>query len=80
MNSKLTLSISKAVTEKAKKYARKRKTSLSKLVENQLAKLTAEDTEDEISPLVKSLSGVISPKAAGDYKKGYAIFLKKKYS
>lgn len=80
MNSKLTLSISKAVTEKAKKYARKRRTSLSKLVENQLAKLTADDTEDEISPLVKSLSGVISPKAASNYKKGYASFLKKKYS
>ena len=80
MNTKLTLSISKAVTERAKKYAYKRKTSLSKLVENQLAKLTAGETDDEISPLVKSLSGVISPGAASNYKKGYAGFLKKKYS
>jgi hypothetical protein len=79
MNSKLTLSISKAVTDKAKKYARKKRTSLSKLVENQLAKLTTMDKEDEISPLVKSISGVITLKKAGNYKKGYTNFLKNKY-
>ena len=79
MNSKLTLSISKAVTDKAKKYARKKRTSLSKLVENQLAKLTTMDKEDEISPLVKSLSGVISVPVTRESKKGYADFLKNKY-
>ena len=79
MNTKLTLSISKAVTERAKKYARKKRTSLSKLVENQLAKLTVADTKDEISPLVKSISGVISAKRAGGYKKSYTVFLKNKY-
>jgi hypothetical protein len=79
MNTKLTLSINKAVTERAKKYASKKKTSLSKLVENQLVKLTSMEKEDDISPLVKSLSGVISVKAATDNKKSYADFLKKKY-
>ena len=79
MNSKLTLSISKTVSDRAKKYARKKRTSLSKLVENQLAKLTSLDKEDEISPLVKSISGVITLKQAGNYKKGYAGFLKNKY-
>lgn len=79
MNSKLTLSISKTVSDRAKKYARKKKTSLSKLVENQLAKLITTDKEDDISPLVKSISGVITLKAAGDNKNGYTDFLKNKY-
>ncbi len=79
MNTKLTLSISKSVTERAKKYARRKKTSLSKLVETQLAKLTLDDSQEEISPLVKSLSGIVSEKKAASAKSGYATFLKKKY-
>ncbi len=78
MNTKLTLSINKAVTERAKKYARRKKTSLSKLVENQLDKLTTEEKEENVTPLVKSLSGVIITEAA-DKKKDYIKFLKKKY-
>lgn len=79
MNTKLTLSINKAVSDKAKKYARRKKTSLSKLIENQLVKLTGDNNDKEISPLVKSLSGVISDKATVLSGNGYAIFLKKKY-
>jgi Family of unknown function (DUF6364) len=60
MGVKLTLSLDKRTIEQAKKYARRKNTSLSKLIENFLAKVTATDKEDiEISPLVKSLSGVI---------------------
>jgi hypothetical protein len=79
MNTKLTLSINKAVTEKAKKYARRKKTSLSKLVENQLDKLTTGEKTGDITPLVKSLSGVISTEKIGTKKNEYAQFLKKKY-
>lgn len=79
MNTKLTLSINKAITEKAKKYARRKKTSLSKLIENQLAKLTGDNRNEVISPLVKSLSGVVSDKAGNISRNGYAGFLKKKY-
>jgi hypothetical protein len=79
MNTKLTLSINKAVTEKAKKYARRKKTSLSKLVENQLDKLTTGEKTGDITPLVKSLSGVISTEKIGTEKNEYAQFLKKKY-
>lgn len=79
MNTKLTLSINKAITERAKKYASRKKTSLSKLVENQLDKLTANERKDDITPLVKSLSGVISSDKVINRKKEYAQFLKKKY-
>jgi hypothetical protein len=78
MNTKLTLSINRVITEKAKKYARRKKTSLSKLIENQLAKLTGSDSDTDISPLVKSLSGVVSDKPATDSSK-YAGYLKNKY-
>lgn len=79
MNTKLTLSLNKTITERAKKYARQKKTSLSKLVENQLAKLTGTEESGQISPLVKSLSGVVSEKVAKKAAKGYSSFLKKKY-
>lgn len=79
MNTKLTLSINKSITEKAKKYARRKKTSLSKLIENHLDKLTTSEKESEISPLVKSLSGVIPSKAVKESKSAYTSFLKKKY-
>lgn len=79
MNTKLTLSINKAITDRAKKYASRKKTSLSKLIENQLDKLTASEKKDDITPLVKSLSGVISSEKALNRKKEYAQFLNKKY-
>jgi Family of unknown function (DUF6364) len=79
MDTKLTLSLDKKIIEQAKKYARRKNTSLSKLIENFLAKVTATDKEDiEISPLVKSLSGVIKVKDA-DYRKGYTDYLAEKY-
>ena len=66
-------------TTKDKSQQRCKKTSLSKLVENQLAKLTGAEEEVEISPLVKSISGVVSENAANRARKGYGSFLKKKY-
>jgi hypothetical protein len=79
MDSKLTLSLDKKTIEQAKKYARRKNTSLSKLIENFLAKVTASDKEDVmISPLVKSLSGIIKVKDT-DHKKGYVDHLAEKY-
>ena len=80
MEAKLTLKVKQAVIKQAKRYAQKRKTSISKLVENYLQKLT--DPKDEltgqkITPLVKSLSGVI--KDSESHKESYADFLLKKY-
>lgn len=49
--------------EKGKAYARKKRTSLSKLVEKYIDQIVKEPIdEDEISPLVKSLSGVLKIK------------------
>ena len=80
MNTKLTLNIDEHVIEEAKFYAKKNSVSLSKLIENYLLSLTKRNTEEtKISPLVESLTGVISLESA-DYKKEYSDYLSKKYS
>jgi hypothetical protein len=81
MDTKLTLSLDKEVIEAAKAYARSRNTSLSNLVENYLASVTTQKNvlPDDISPLVKSLSGVLKPDHKAEPKKQYADYLAKKY-
>jgi hypothetical protein len=82
MDTKLTLKLDQDIIEKAKGYAKSRKTSVSRLIENFLQKLTSEDQEDkkeEITPLVKSLSGIINLPSDYDHKKDYADHLSKKY-
>ncbi|MBI3220252.1 MAG: hypothetical protein HYZ44_12135 [Bacteroidetes bacterium] len=76
METKLTLRLKKKTIEKGKGFAKKRKTSLSKMIENYLEKITQTD-EEEITPLVKSLSGVL--KDTSNHHKGYAEYLEKKY-
>ena len=80
MNTKLTLNIDENVIEEAKFYAKNNSVSLSKLIENYLLSLTKRNTEKtKISPLVESLTGVISLES-DDYKKEYSDYLSKKYS
>ena len=80
MNTKLTLNLEQTIIEKAKNYAKIHKTSLSKLIENYLQKVTTDNEEkDKITPLVKSLSGIISLPKDYDHKKAYTDFLIDKY-
>jgi hypothetical protein len=60
---RLTLILDKGIIEEAKSYAKENKVSLSKLIENYLSSLTkTPDRKDiKISPLVESLTGIISP-------------------
>ena len=82
MDAKLTLSVDETVIKKAKAFAKKNRTSLSQLFENYLTNLTSKEKHsetEEISPLVKSLSGVLKLPADFDYKKDRTKFLEKKY-
>ncbi len=81
MDTKLTLKLKQDIIEKAKRYARHRNTSLSRLIENYLHKITDDnDKPEKITPLVKSLSGIIDLPADYNHKKsGYADFLSNKY-
>jgi hypothetical protein len=81
MDTKLTLSIDKSIIEEAKKYARKRNTSLSNLIENYLVSVTekSKGETNEITPLVKSLSGVLKLDNQAKHKKMYGDYLANKY-
>ena len=78
MNAKLTLKLNAAVISRAKDYAKRRKTSLSKLVESYLDAITGEEEEVLITPLVKRLSGVLELPEDFDYRKERMEELQKK--
>lgn len=80
METKLTLRLDKEVIVRAKDYAQNHKISLSKMVESYLDSVTKKKSKDiEITPLVKSLSGVIKLPRDFDYKKEYTDYLAEKY-
>lgn len=80
MDTKLTLKLDQEVIEKAKFYAKKQRTSLSRLIENYLVEITSEEPSDEeITPLVRSLSGIIDLPENTDPQQGYTDYLANKY-
>ena len=80
MDTKLTIKLSKRVIDEAKDYAKNHRTSLSRMIENYLDTITKKEIQDyEITPLVKSLSGVITLPNDFDYKDDYAKFVNEKY-
>ena len=80
MDSKLTLKLDESVIEKAKSYAKKKNTSLSKLIESYLGLLIEPKEDQKITPLVKSLSGAVKLPKNYDYKKEIKKHLLNKYS
>ncbi len=80
MDKKLTLSLDKAIIERAKNYAKSNNISLSKLIESYLTTLTKRKRNStEITPLVESLSGVITLDEDFDIKDAYTDYLIEKY-
>jgi hypothetical protein len=80
MDTKLTLKLEQSVIEKAKGYAKRQRTSLSRLIENYLINITGEELEEEkITPLVKSLSGIIELPDNYNPKSDYSAYLANKY-
>ena len=84
MNTKLTLTIDKSVIEQAKIYASKQGRSLSSMIENYLKAVTKNegkiDNKEELSPLVKSLTGSIKLPKDFDYKKAISDAVNEKYN
>ncbi|APZ46567.1 hypothetical protein BW723_09815 [Polaribacter reichenbachii] len=80
MDKKLTLSLDKTIIESAKNYAKSNNISLSKLIESYLKTLTKRKVQaTEITPLVESLSGVISLDKDFEVKDDYTDYLIEKY-
>jgi hypothetical protein len=81
MNSKLTLTLDHALIRKARVYAKNKKITLSKLIENYLQNIIPDSSNDkhQITPTVKSLSGIIKLPKNYNSKKEYSNFLMNKY-
>ncbi len=80
MDKKLTLSLDNTIIESAKNYAKSNNISLSKLIESYLMTLTKRQRNPtEITPLVESLSGVISLDEDFNEKDAYTNYLIEKY-
>jgi hypothetical protein len=81
MNTKLTLTIDDTIIQQAKKYAKRKESSLSNIVENYLKVLVSEKkpSETELTPIVKSLKSSFSAEPDFDYKKELTKKLSEKY-
>ena len=80
MDKKLTLSLNGTIIESAKTYAKSNNISLSKLIESYLTTLTKRKKDGaNITPLVESLSGVITLDEDFDVKDSYTEYLIEKY-
>ena len=81
METKLTLKLDDSVIAQAKQYALFRKKSLSRLVEDYFKGLGSQNIteEQEINPIVKELSGIISEKDITGWKNEYTNYLEQKY-
>jgi len=82
MNTKLTLTIEKEVIEIAKEFAKEKGQSLSEMVENYFKFVTTKRIkikEDQISPKVRKLRGIIKTDVEIDYKQILTEELSKKY-
>lgn len=83
MNTKLTLTIDKAVIEQAKAYASKQGSSLSSMIENYLKLVTRNEekivAKKELSPIVKSLIGSLKMPVDFDYKEEIKKMRNEKY-
>ena len=80
MDTKLTLKLNAAIIQQAKTYAKKKNTSLSKLIESYLGLLVNPQKKQAVTPLVKGLSGVIDLPENFDAKANYRKHILKKYS
>jgi predicted DNA-binding protein len=79
MTTKLTLTVEKAVIERAKSYAKKTGRSLSELIENYLENITDESTNSDISPRLRKLVGSVQLPADFDEEQELRSALEKKH-
>ena len=74
--SKLTLSVDEAVVNRAKRYAKARGTSISKLVETYLSSVSEPaSSRTANTPVLRSVRGLLKSADVKDYKQ----YIEKKY-
>jgi hypothetical protein len=73
---KLTVRMPRRLLEGAKRYAAEHDTTLTRLISEYLRRLSAEGDPLADSPMVRLLSGMLSPEASID---DYRAYLEEKY-
>jgi hypothetical protein len=66
MDTKLTVRVSRITLEKARLYARTNNTTLTALISNYLERLTAETEPLDDAPIVRQITGLLSPDVSRD--------------
>ena len=81
MNTKLTLSIDYKIIKQAKKFAKQRNKSLSKLIEDYLGGIISKtpSNDENIPPVTKKLAGILKGKKEINTKNDISTFLENKY-
>jgi hypothetical protein len=79
MTTKLTLTVEKAVIERAKMYAKSTGRSLSEIIETYLTTITEEATGSNLSPKLKKVVGVVKLPKDFDEKQELRAALEKKH-
>lgn len=80
MTTKLTLTVEKAVIEKAKSYAKRTGRSLSELIEKYLESITNEEkNNDQLSPKLKKIVGAVKLPKDFDEDKELRAYHEKKH-
>lgn len=79
MDTKLTLKLNQDIIEQAKSLAKEKNISLSKLIESYLSMLVEQKANSDVTPLVKSLSGIVSLPENFDVRTSYQKHLVNKY-
>jgi hypothetical protein len=67
--SKLTLSVDKSVASRAKRYAKQKGISVSKMVEAYLAVVSEPTTGEDIPPVLRSVRGTLRRADLQEYRK-----------
>jgi len=76
METKMTVRVSQRLLDNAKRYARENNTTLTELISAYLKQLPVEGSELDKAPIVRRLSGSLSPDiSVEDYKE----YLQEKY-
>lgn len=80
MTTKLTLSIDPEDIRSAKRYAARRKTSLSKLVQGYLRRISREEETESSTPILDRLKGILSGSGIEDPVEEHRAYLVEKHS
>lgn len=80
MTTKLTLSIDPEDVRSAKRYAARRKTSVSKLVQGYLRRISREEESRSSTPILDRLKGILKDSGIVDPVEAYRTHLIEKHS